>query len=483
MTLSHLIAHEWKTRLSRPAALRFLALFAAVLIYGAVNGRIHRDARLAAIATHRADVSTTMASWLRDLRALEGSAPATGVPPWAGSAMDVTFATYLAPAPLGDFAIGQSDLLPHVGAVSLWNPDVRLFSRYELEDPVSLSLGAFDLGKAILLVLPLLLIVLSFDVVSSERDTSRLGLILAQGGSVRTLLWARLLIRSSAALGLTFLISCAALAVPGGAMSLAQRLPSFALWALCIVLYAVFWLAIIGFVASGNRRGEVNVMLLLFAWAGFNLILPASVAAIADAVYSPPSRLTYLAQAREVEVRTERTEEDVAHGFIIDHPDLVIDGTSQIPAYVRTAFFVTSAVDDATRPVLAAFDQAAAQRDETLGVLRYASPAIIMHGLFNDIAGTSSARHRRYVATARALKAAYADRAGRYIVAGRRLPLDEVASLPRFHLEDEPPGAILQRHTTALLVLALATGVLLWFADRRMKKKRRCSDGRSPPRW
>jgi ABC-2 type transport system permease protein len=384
--------------------------------------------------------------------------------------MDVRFPTYLPPAPLGDFAIGQSDLLPQVGAVSLWNPDVRMFSRYELEDPVSLSLGAFDLGKATLLVLPLLLIVLSLDVVSAERDANRLGLLLAQGAAPRALLWARLVIRTGVALGLTFLISCAALAVPGGTVSLAQRLPSFALWALCVLLYGVFWIAIIGFVAAGNRRGEANAMLLLFAWAGFTLIVPASVAAIAEAVYPPPSRLSYLAQAREVEIRTERTEADLAHGFVIDHPDMVIDQASQIPAYVRTAFFATSAVDDATRPVLAAFDRAGAQRDETLGLLRYASPAIVMHGLFNDIAGTSSARHRRYVAAAASLKATYAERAGRYIVAGQRLPLDEVASLPRFHLEDEGPDAILQRNAGALLVLALAAGLLLVLADRRVRR-------------
>jgi ABC-2 type transport system permease protein len=469
MSLSSLVAHEWRTRLSRPAALLSLALFAAALLHGAVNGRLHSASRRQAIAAHSAEVATQMAGWLDDLRALQ-EGRATGVPPWAGSAMDVTFASYLPPAPLEDFAIGQSDLLPHVGAVSLWNPDIRLFSRYELADPVSLALGGFDLGKAILLVLPLLLVVLCFDVLSAERDANRLGLILAQGARVRALVWARLLIRAGAALAVTFLVSLAALLAPGHAVSLSERMPPFALWALAVLVYAAFWVAIIGLVVARNRRGEVNVMLLLVAWAGFNLILPAGAAAVAEAVAPAPSRLTYLAQAREIEIRTERAEADVAHGFLLDHPDLVIDEASEIPAYVRTAFFVTSAVDDTTRPVLAAFDRAAARRDETLGLLRHVSPAIVMHGLFNEIAGTSSARHRRYVAAARALKAAYAGRAGPTIVAGQRLSPALVASLPTFHLEEEGVDAVLRRHAGALLFVTLAAAALLVLADRRLRR-------------
>jgi hypothetical protein len=154
----------------------------------------------------------------------------------------------------------------------------------------------------------------------------------------------------------------------------------------------------------------------------------------------------------------------------IDHPDLAIDEASQIPAHVRTAFFVTSAVDRATRPVLAAFEQAAVQRDETLGRWRHVSPAIVLHGLFNDISGTSSARHRRYEAAVRALKTRYAELAGPSIVAGRRLPLDLATSLPRFELEHDGLASVADRHAGALLWLSLVTGVVLLAADRCMRR-------------
>ena len=144
-----------------------------------------------------------------------------------------------------------------------------------------------------------------------------------------------------------------------------------------------------------------------------------------------------------------------------------------MPAYVRTSYLATTAIDDATRPILAEFEHAAARREEALQALRYASPAIIVHGFFNDVTGTSSARHRRYMAQARALKATYARQAGPYIVAGRHLPANEVAALPQFRFEDEPLPSLIGRHAGALAFLAALTAVLAHVADRRLRRAER----------
>jgi ABC-2 type transport system permease protein len=467
--LTNTIWHEWRTRLSRPAVVAALVFFVLMLIYGAVSGRSERNAQLDAAANHQVEVSAAMVKWLGDLQALETQGAASGVPPWSGSAMDVTFASSLPVAPLSDFAIGQSDLLPHLGALSLWDPDIRLFSRYEIEDPVALSLGAFDIGKAVLLVLPLLLIVLCFDVLSSDTDSNRLSLLLAQGARVRSLVWSRLLIRAGIVLLLLVVVAAVALILPGREISVVRRLPAFALWLACALLYAAFWIALLAYIASRNGAGEVNVMLALLAWCGFTLILPACASAIAEVIYPAPSRIEHLAEARDIEIETELVETDISKRFVTDHPDMVIDSASEMPGYVRTAFFVTSAVDAATRPVLARFEDAAAKRDEVLSALRYTSPAIIVHGAFNDLAGTSSARHRSYMRQARAHKAAYAEQVAEYVVAGRRLPVDVAASLRPFRFEEESASAVLDRNRRALIFLGLVTILLSIVADRRLR--------------
>jgi ABC-2 type transport system permease protein len=199
------------------------------------------------------------------------------------------------------------------------------------------------------------------------------------------------------------------------------------------------------------------------------LILPACASAIAEVIYPAPSRIEHLAEARDIEIETELVETDISKRFVTDHPDMVIDSASEMPGYVRTAFFVTSAVDAATRPVLARFEDAAAKRDEVLSALRYTSPAIIVHGAFNDLAGTSSARHRSYMRQARAHKAAYAEQVAEYVVAGRRLPVDVAASLRPFRFEEESASAVLDRNRRALIFLGLVTILLSIVADRRLR--------------
>lgn len=470
MTFSHMISHEWKTRLGRPAGLISLIFFAGLLVFGAVSGRMERDARLAAIETHEEQIASAMDSWLKNARLLEEKGSEAGVPPWSGSALDVTFSSALPPGPLGDFAIGQSDILPSLGGLSLWSPDIRLFSKYEFEDPVALALGGIDIGKIILLVLPLLLIVLSFDILSAERDTKRLGLTLAQGAQLRSLFWKRLLIRGLFILSVTFMVAFMTFLFNAGSVSLGERLPYFAFWGLAALLYALFWIGVIAFIASRNRGGEVNVIVLLIVWAGFTLIVPASITAVTESVYPAPSRLAYLAEAREAENDTRLQEADIANQFIIDHPEMLVNESSEIPAFVRTAFLVNSTTDEATKPLLDAFEAEALKRDASLAWMRFLSPAIITHALFNDVAGTNSARHRRYMKAARDFKAAYSEKAGPYVVAGQRLPTDEFADLPTFQFEEEGFDALLSRHWGALIFLVFAGGLLLLFADRHLQR-------------
>lgn len=472
MTLREMFFHEWRTRLGQPAALASLAAFAAILIFAALSGRVERDARAQAIVAHETQTSAAMQEWLASLKAIETRGEQAGVPPWAASPMDLELPSSLPLAPLADFSIGQADLLPGTGKLSLWDPDVRLFSRYELEDPVSLALGAFDLSKAIVLLLPLLMIVLAFDTLSAERDAGRLGLTLVQAAQLRRLFWHRLAIRGAVVIGLALLLAAAGLSFNAGSRSLTDRLPAFALWAACACLYGMFWLAIIAWIVTRNRSGESNIVQLLLCWAGLTLIVPAAVTATAEVIYPPPSRLAYLADARQIEIATERTVDGIARTSFLDHPELVVDKANEMPAYLRTAFFVTSTVDEATRPVLDEFESTAARRDQTLALFRYISPAIIAHGVFNDAAGSSSARHRRYMAQARTYKAAYAGQSGPYIAAGKLMPSERVTAFPHFQFQDVPFGAVVAGALPALVFLALAAAAMLAAADRRMRRFR-----------
>ena len=264
-------------------------------------------------------------------------------------------------------------------------------------------------------------------------------------------------------------VAAAPCALNGTAAALLDRLPAFALWSACAVLYGAFWFAIIGYVASSNRRGESNIVRLLLCWTGLTLIVPAAVTAIAEAIYPPPSRLAYLADARRIEIETERAEGGIASSFFIDHPELVVDDASEMPAYLRTAFFVTSTVDDATRPVLDAFESTAARRDARSPCSATSRPPSSRTAYSTKRRALRPHDTGNYMAQARAFKAAYAEQAGPYIAAGRRMPSERVTAFPRFRFHDVPFSELLAGALPALAFLVLVASGLLLAADRRLR--------------
>jgi len=472
MTLRDWFSVEWKLSIGRPSSWVLFALFAALLIYAASNGKSRLDNRLDAINRHQAEVSQTMSTWSGALEQKESGGDQTGVTPRTGSAMDVRFSSHLPQLPLADFAIGQSDILPYLSTISLATPDIRIFSRYEFDDPVSLMLGGFDLSTAIIVLLPLLLIVMCFDLISADRDANRLGLTLSQGISISSLFWNRLLLRSGMVIAVLILITAVMLLVQSGATAVADRLLPFLIWTVGTLVYAGFWIAAVAVVAAFNRRSEFNIMALLSIWLAFVFIVPSGASAILETVYPTPTRLTYLAEARETENAARLQEADLANQFILDHPEMLVNEEAEIPAFLRSNFLVNRSIDEATRPILDEFDAAARQRESSVGVIRFLSPAIIAQGLFNDIAGNSSDRHQRYVQQVRAFKANYSAQVGPGVVAGQPLTVAEFEQIEGFSFPEESVSEAFRKHLFPLLFLLLLTIVAFLLVNRRLESFR-----------
>ena len=466
MNWRQILAHDLRMKLRHPAVLFALTLYAAIVAYGAVSGRGHLRSRASAAASNRSEAMGARARLLERMRAREQPG-GPRVAPWIGSAMDVTFSSGLRPGPLGDFAVGQSDLLPSTCTLSLWQPDIRLCTKYEFDDPVALATGAFDLSLAVVFVLPLILIALCFDVLSSERDGRRLSLLLAQGADLRRLVWTRLAGRVLVTLLIT---SVAAMATWITGTAPVESGPWFAAWLAGTGAYVLFWAAMIAVVAADNRSGEVNVFRLAGLWVLTVILIPGAIAALAEAAYPGPSRLAWLAQARTEESRALRAAEESAAGVLSDHPELSAGSATEVPAYIRTAHWVTRRVDQATQAGLAGFEETAEARQGAVSVLGYLSPAVVFYGLAVDLAGTSGRRHRRFLVQARRFKAAFGEKFGPSLVKGRLLTPIEIETLADFQMADQRLGNVLLRHVGALALLLIVTTLLFGVADRGLHR-------------
>ena len=445
-----------------------IALIVSLLIlggYAAYSGK----SQLTRLAQAQADYAQTrnaaLDAWREELVEIE-SAPGAAAPAYAARPMNIRKPAVAPVAPLGDFAIGASDLLPAQTELSAWVNPADLFNEYEFANPTLLSIGRFDLSIMVVLLLPLLMIAASFDIWSAERESTRARLIAAQAGAVKSLIWSRLLFRNGLIWGVFALVALAAgLAAPAGLSS--ARLANLAGWIGAAWIYGAFWFALIAFAVAYLRRSEIIAATLFALWASFVFLTPAIGGAVSEALYPPPSRLAALSAMRDAKSEAGKATAELTQGFLADHPEMTVSD-DDVPVYYAGTWLANREAATRTAPILRAFEQSRQRRQETIDLLQYLSPAVIANRALLSFAGGDVDRYRAYQAEARAALADLSQRIGPAVVAKQRLSLAAYDAIAPFSFTETAASDKVRRLAAPLTFLLALTLALGWGARRRL---------------
>ncbi len=464
-----IITRERRALLGDRARLGLLIGFLLLCLFALASGAVHKHALSRSTAAFVAENERATDEWRARTAAIESGAVAPEKDPWAGLAMDVKFSASASPGPLADLSVGVSDHQPTTAEVSQWRTVERLFGSYEFQSPALLAEGPFDLAFVVVFVLPLVMIALSFDVLAEDRERGRLSLILSHPVSVRAVVFSRLRVRFGALIVVLALALACGLFSGAGEPSVGTRLGRFVLWTALALAHFGLWAAVIAWVVSLRRSGEVTLLALVAVWALTCLAGPACLSAATEACYPTPSRLELLSRIRQASSEAYQSRADIVQGMTLDHPELDADQYS-LPEFIRTAFIVTQTVDEGVLPLLEEFDQVHAERQRLLSVAQYLSPAVVTQQAFNEVAGTSLARQRRFEAQTRSFKRALAEHVEQHVLTGRRMTVREHDALPRFTFEEAPLSRVIRRVAGPLGFLALLAAVFAALAVRNLAR-------------
>lgn len=406
-----------------------------------------------------------LAEWREGMVEIETTGEAAS--PYDARPMNLRFPAVLPPAPLGDFATGKSQLMPSSTVITGWSNPADLFNEYEFDNPTSLSLGSFDLTFVVVLLMPLLMIAISFDVIASDRERGQLRMIAIQAGHVAPTAWQRLAIRNGALwLAFSVLAAIAAFLAPGG-VETSGRFSHFLFWLGIALIYGLFWFAAIALASTLLKRGETIASALFAAWAVFVFAIPAVGGAIAEAIYPPPSRLAYLSEMREGEVIAVRETAELTAGFLADHPEMTVSDEG-VPGFYSSNFLANQQARERTAPVLDAFEESRERRISIVGLLQYLSPAMLADRALARIAGGDIGRSLDFQRQARIALADLAERIGPAVVARQRVSIADYDAIPKFEFEDKSLSSKMSAVAIPLGFLFLVTIALLIWAKRRM---------------
>jgi len=444
-------------------------LFLALVVYATVNGLAQTAARHAAqAAVQQADQSTRSAQRALLLRMLAGTdAPKPFENPANPAVMASSYGGSHALLPgiaLAPVALGQSDLFPsqfkvtHQSRVVFMNPS-------DIESPWHLLSGHFDLAFVLIYVLPLLIFALSYNLLSGERESGTLRLLLSQPLHLRTLVAGKLAARAVALLLPSVVVPACVLLLArwwmgepaGGGAGLLW-------WAALVGAYALFWFALVVAVNAFGASSATNAMVLVIAWVLLVLVVPVLLNLGVTTASPAPSRTELATRTRVVTAEAMSKHADlmstdyqhVGRGALL----LPKDGKIEIAGRALGNYRIQRDVDAAIQPDLDRFDRQSARQQALVARFAILSPAAVAYEGMTGLAGTGGRRHARFAEQTTQFHRQWKDFFFPRIDARAALSAEDFDAIPRFAWREEPPSVV-RRHALVAVVQLLLPGLLL----------------------
>lgn len=425
LMIGELMGHELGRMLRSPARVALIVFYSAIVIWGAIDGHTWRRELEALQAERPADLTNDRAEWMAELARVESGEEDS---PFAARPMNLRLRAILPPGPLAQLAHRDESIQPHTALVSGWRSEASLFQRYEVEGPSALSIGRLDLSYAATVLMPLILLLLTFDSLSSDRETGRLRLFVALGGNPRALLAARLLI----ALVPLWLVTTLAAVTISVTSSEEGSLARLGLWIIALSVYAVFWLGIAAWVASTFARTVDAALAALIAWAAIVLLLPSLGQLAIEALDPTPSRVEYQTEARNAEAETRRGLEHRVETYMAEHESLSGHTNDAVPNFFRASYLANIDVNQRTAPLVQQMERRREGQRRTAAILQFVSPARLVDQVFKTAAGTGNDRAAEYRRQVRAHLTVLVQAIGPATVGKGRLTQKEANAIPDF---------------------------------------------------
>lgn len=473
--LGRMLRHEWRGLVADRTPWLVLGLFGFLLAYAVMNGATWNRIQTRTLDSAAAQGDARLAGLRRSLDSLPADAPPPGPfgrdprSPASVGGRDGAQYTVLPPQPLAATAVGQSDLLPQYFQVSMRSRQT-FANAQEIENPSNLLEGRFDLAFVIGSLFPLLILALSYNLLSAEREQGTLALVASQPVSLGRHLLAKVLVRGGFITAVAIGVALLSLAAAGVSLTGPGAPGRIALWILVVVSYGALWFAAALAANVVPRSSAANAVLLATVWLAVVVVVPAVLNVVVKTIHPVPSRVELISAMRAASNDASARGAALLAKVYGDHPELAPSQTVDAGEFMSRTYAVQDEVDRQIAPVLARFDEQLVRQQQLAERYRFLSPAVLTHAALTDLAGTGAPRYRAWLDQV----LGFHHRWQEFFVprAFRRqwLTPADFDAIPRFSYQAEPDSAVRGRVAIGLLGLAIPTVALLLLAGTRIRR-------------
>jgi len=305
----------------------------------------------------------------------------------------------LEPKPLSLISTGQSDVEIFYTKVSYLS-DIFQANNVNFENPFNIAAGQFDFAFVLIFLFPLLIIALTYNILSGEREQGTLPLLMSQPVQIRYWLMAKLTFRFSFLLLAVLLSLCLAFTV----FQVDFLSTDFFKLLFAIGIYTFFWFALSFYINLLGKSSAMNTLLLLASWLLFVFLIPSMANMLATSIYPMPSRVELVNAKRQAEQDSERNKQAILTKFYQAHPSLVQKSEKEQTGqdFYREYVTLHEVIDEQVNKVQQSFDNQLEAQQSFANNFQYLSPAILMQNALNEIAETDSKYYKVFQKNAHA---------------------------------------------------------------------------------
>jgi ABC-2 type transport system permease protein len=359
-----------------------------------------------------------------------------------GGQSATNFRAALPPLPTAVLSTGDSDILPQRYAWRTgerFSPFVRTFGTRILggffperptENPSLLAMGRVDVGFVVVYFYPLLILALTYNIVSDDRDAGVLALVVAQPISFRRWLLARVTVRGGFLICFPVAVSIA-MTVAG----IRDSWATIAMWALALLAYATFWIALGVMVSLRSGSSATAASMAVSGWLVLVIIIPALVN-LAVPLIAPSTTTVSFVNAERAASLDINPRIDAARRALGRGKSQLADELTN----TRRRMF-----EQRLAPVLRDLESGEKRLDNAMAVAQFLSPALLFQSVTDEVAGTDRARHREFLS-----------QLDQHI-----RTLDRENNRRPFMFREEPTFALQGRAAVRILAMLVMAGVLL----------------------
>ena len=377
---------------------------------------------------------------------------------------------YLPPTPLASLSIGQSDLYASYFKVST-RSTTRQKRHSEHENPNHLLERPFDLAFVTVYLFPLLILALSYNLISSEREQGTMAMVLSQPVSLRKFVVAKVGFRAFITTVLVVGLSFLAFLLNGVNLLDASASKQLLMWIGIVVLYSAFWFSLAMAVNALGQNSATNAIILAGMWLAFVVLVPSAVSLLVRTLYPVSTQVEFIVARREATVDDRDREAQTLSMYFEDHPEFVPEG--QEPDFERfdtLQYAAEMEVEQTMRPLLDQYREQLLRQQAQVNRLRFLSPAIVTQEALTEIAGTGLARYNHFLSVAETFHKEWRAYFEPKIFAFYKLTGKDYDEFPRYSYVEEPEGRVVDYVFNSLVGLIVPT--LAIFAIGLLKLRR-----------